>query len=149
MQCSAYGCGTVEVWERNGCVPSRTNLSADRGESIDLTWAAKEPASADRRFLDIPPDGAERIAEILTLNIAESCADFAAANPKDLADKLDRIKFGWWKLRIKISAEDGTHVDTEWLATCGEQPGPIIIREWAKNGDEILQLQREGKIDRW
>jgi len=125
------------------------NLSADRGDSFFLGWAEQEAASADRRFLDIPPDNTERIAEILVLNVSESCANFAAANPNDLTNKLDRIKSWWWKLRIKIAAEDGAHVDTEWLAACGKEPGPIIIRAWEKNGDEILKLQREGKIERW
>lgn len=114
-----------------------------RGESFLLRWADSDSTSSDRKYLDLPPDGTERIAEVLLLNVTTRSADFAAANPTDLENKLSGVANGWWKLRIKISAADGTHVDTEWVAACCDRdPGPITLDNWHPRGEAILRDQR-------
>lgn len=115
-----------------------------RGESFLLRWADSESSTADQKYLDIPPDGAEHITEVLMLNVPERSADFAPANRGDLENRLSGVANGWWKLRIKISAADGTHVDTEWVAACSDRdPGPITLDNWDPRGEAILRDQRK------
>lgn len=130
------------------CQPS---ISSAKGESFLLRWADSESPSEDGKYLDMPPDDAERIAEVLILDVPSRIALFAAANRADLKNRLPGILAGsWFKLRIKISASDGTFVDTEWCAACGDRdPGPIMFDYWHRpgelkgRGEAILESQRK------
>lgn len=80
----------------SGYYPS---INPIRGESFLLRWSIGEAATADRKFLDMPPDGAERIADCLILDPSRPAglARFTPANPQDIEHKLQGIGgTRWW-----------------------------------------------------
>lgn len=129
-----YIMGSANTW------PS---ICGARGEGFLLRWSDKEDASADRKYLDIQPDNAEHIVEVLVLDVHERMARFAAANPDDLEKNLQGVKNGWFQLHIKIASEDGTHHDSLWVAACSDRdPGPITLDYWEPRGPKILEEQK-------
>lgn len=119
------------------------SVSRDRGEGFLLAWAESEEATPDKKYLDIAPDGAEHVANILLLMVPKGIAIFAAARAGDLDGKLSGVGNDWCKLRIKIAAADGTYLNTEWAAICSDRdPGPIQLRDWKQCGKAILASQR-------
>jgi hypothetical protein len=132
-----------KIWRGHGAYPS---ISPERGEGFLLRWASTENATADRKFLDMPTDGSEHIADVLVLNLhgAHPSADFAAANPSDIGSKLRGFSTGsWWKFTILISSETGNSAKLDFVAALGPDPGPINLDHWHPRGEKILEKQRE------
>ncbi len=135
----------------DGCILSGgcyyPSISSERGESFFLRWASTETITANRRFLDIPSDGLERMADVLVLDNDNSAgvANFAAANPQDIEGKLTGIGGGdsWWKLTVLISSENGKSSKCELVASVSSRdPGPIILDNWKPRGEQIVEHQR-------
>jgi hypothetical protein len=145
-QCSvrilgAYRLRNGGLWGKfPGMFPSVNPL---RGESFLLRWAKSESATIDRKYLDIPSDGSERIAECLIakqVSGVKGRAEFCAANSDDLP-ALKGISNGWWKICLRIASESGDAIDVELLAaTDGDGPG-ITLDMWNPRGEQILAEQ--------
>lgn len=116
----------------------RPSVSDARGESFFLRWSAREAASADRKFLDIPDDDMEHVADLLEITPAfHGGALFCAANPAELPT-LGWIDDGrWWKLVVVVSADQGAARFT-LIAACSERDGPIPVYHWEDQGDGQL-----------
>jgi len=119
------------------CYPS---VHSHRGESFLLRWS--DHSAIDGKFLDIPSDDAERIAEVIVLSAGRPL--FAAADGNDLDGKMEGIGFGRWvKLGIKVAAANGEFDDFELVAACSDHdPGPIMLDHWQPRGEEILKTQK-------
>lgn len=139
---SAFQVMRGELWDEPGSFPSVHPL---RAESFLLRWSKGESATPDRKFLDIPCDGSERIADCLMLDRTPAnrgVANFCAANPDETPD-LKGIAKAWWKLTIRVAAHNGEAEDIELVATCSDRdPGPITLQPWSPRGDRILESER-------
>ena len=127
--------------------PSRNPL---RGETFLLRWSSLETeAKQQQKYLDIAPDGAERILDLLILDREDQAgrARFAAANPEDLTNKLQVIGGKrWWKLivRISSSSDKPNTKNVELVAGVSDRdPGPITLDLWHPRGEEILRNEKE------
>ena len=130
-----------------GTYPSR---NPQRGETFLFRWSSLETeAKQQQKYLDIAPDGAERMLDLLILDRddPEGHAHFAAANPEDLTGKLQVIGGKrWWKLivRISSSSDQPNTKDVELVAGVSDRdPGPITLDLWHPRGEEILKIERE------
>ncbi len=94
---------------------SYPSINSLRCESFMLRWSEQETEAIEGgKYLDIPADGSERIANVLIVDKENpGLANFVAANPEDLRAKLRGIGHGWWKLVPfpvrEFRAHDGAH----------------------------------------
>lgn len=126
------------LWNAPGIHPSVHEL---RGETFVLRWADKESATPDRKYLDIPCDGVERIVEVLVIDETNPVfALFAAANPND-SGALRGVRDDWCKLRLVVGSLDCSQ-QIELVAACGDRGGPITLDHWTPRGEAIAAEQR-------
>jgi hypothetical protein len=124
------------LWDGLRMYPS---VHSGRGETFLLRWADSESASDDRKYLDIPCDGVEHIADVLFIDESNPVfALFAAANPND--SRSLRGVDNWCKLRLNISSQEYSQ-QVELLAACGDRGGPISLDYWLPRGEAILEAQ--------
>jgi hypothetical protein len=132
------------LWDSSSAWPS---IHPERAETFLFRWSSGEPATPDRKLLNIPSDGAERIADCLILNISDArgSADFAAANPDDIQDKLSRIGGNnWWKLIVLVADDSGSAETIELVAAVADRdPGPITLDYWHPRGEQIMEDRKQ------
>lgn len=123
------------------------SISSLRGESFFLRWSSTEPASDNRKYLDLPCDQEERFADILVLDksVKSGAARFAAANSSDLESKCQGVDSRWWKLRVLIASATASET-VSLLAACSDRdPGPIALDLWEPRGEQILASEKAKK----